>query len=223
MARIRPFVGNINITQEYGVRAPATRRGYHTGVDYGLPTGTLVVAPENGVVEQNGDGRAASDGRGFFVLFKGDSGTLHCLYHLRQAGVASGRVAQGTVLGYTGNTGQSSGPHLHWETRKSPYDGNSDYAPGTWLFADFNPAPQPVNPPAQVKQYVRVFGDYRTLYRGVGTNPFQRLAPNQFGGHLDYEVMARSGNFVKIRTRYYGDAWIYVGADVAHLTQFYSK
>lgn len=203
--------------------APGTRRGYHTGVDYGLPQGTTVVAPENGSVVQNGDGRAASDGRGFFVLFKGDSGTMHCLYHLREMGVATGQVKQGTVLGYSGNTGASTGPHLHWETRKAPYDGNSDYAPGTWLFADYTPAAQPINPPAPTRQYVRVFGDYRTLYKGVGTSPFQRIAPNQFPAkYLDYAVLARSGNFVKIHTSYYGDAWIYVGADVASLTQFYS-
>lgn len=221
MARIRPFVGSVKITQEYGVSAPGTRRGYHTGVDYGLPQGTAVIAPEDGVVQQNGDGRAVSDGRGYFVLFKGDSGTMHCLYHLRGMGVANGRVSQGTVLGYSGNTGASSGPHLHWETRKAPYDGNSDYAPGTWLFADFA-AEQAVQPVKPTKQYVRVFGDYRTLYRGVGTGAFQRIAPNQFGGHIDYEVHERSGNFAKITTSYYGPAWIYVGADVAHLTQFYS-
>ncbi len=223
MARIRPFIGAVNITQEYGAKAPGTRRGYHTGVDYGMGQGNAVIAPEDGTIQQNGDGRAASDGRGFFVLFKGDSGTLHCLYHLKQMGTASGRVTQGTVIGYSGNTGTSSGPHLHWETRKAPYDGNSDYAPSTWLFAQGSvPYTPPVNATPKT-EYVRVFGDYRTLYRGVGTGAFQRIAPNQFGGSLDYQILGRSGNFVKIHTSYYGDAWIYVGPDVANLTQFYSK
>jgi len=221
--RIRPFLGAVNITQEYGAKEPGTRRGYHTGVDYAMPMGSLVVAPEDGVVAQNGDGRAVSDGRGFFVLFKGNSGTMHCLYHLRQMGAATGAQKQGAVLGYSNNTGASTGPHLHWETRKDPYDGNSDYPPSQWLFADYNPAPQPVNPPPTTKQYVRIFGDYRTLYKSPGVGAYARIYPNQYGGHLDYEILARSGNFVNIPTQMFGQAWVYVGPDVASLTQFYSK
>lgn len=223
MARIRPFVGSVAISQEYGQKSPGTRKGYHTGVDYAMPQGRTIVAPEAGVVQQNGDGRAAGDGRGFFVLFKGDSGTLHCLYHLQAMGSRTGRVNQGDALGNSGNTGLSSGPHLHWETRKAPYDGSADFAPSQWLFADYTPAPQPNPVPPAAKQYVRVFGDYRTLYRGVGTGAFTRIAPNNYGGSLDYEVLERSGNFVKIPTQMYGQAWIYVGPDVASLTQFYSK
>lgn len=217
----RPFEGAVSISQEYGVKNSAYRKGYHTGVDYRMKQGRRVVAPENGTIQQNGDGRAASDGRGYFVLFKGDSGTLHCLYHLKQMGVASGRVTEGTLLGYSGNTGASSGPHLHWETRKSPFDGTADYAPSTWLFGSTAYTP-PVSPPKPAqKNYVRVFGDYRTVYGGIGSNPKGRILPNNWGGYLDYEVLARSGNFVKIGTQTYGQVWIYVGADVSHLTQYY--
>lgn len=223
MGRIRPFIGSVVITTEYGQSEPGSRRGYHTGVDYAMPQGRPIIAPEAGTVDQNGDGRAAADGRGFFVRFKGDSGTMHCLYHLQAMGTRTGHVNQGEVLGYSGNTGNSTGPHLHWEVRKAPYDGNCDFAPATWLFADFTPAPQPNPVPPAAKQYVRVFGDYRTLYKGVGTGAFQRIAPNNYGGSLDYEVLERSGNFVRIQTQMYGQAWIYVGPDVASLTQFYSK
>lgn len=218
MAR-RPFNGNVNITQEYGQRAPGTRRGYHTGVDYGLPVGTPIVAPEAGTIQQNGDGRAPADGRGYFVLLKGNSGTMHCLYHLNQMGVANGSVSEGQLVGYSGNTGLSSGPHLHWETRRAPYDGYSDFAPGTWLFGS---APVYVPPVVTTKQYVRIFGDFRTVYANPGSGPKGRILPNSFGGKLDYQILSRSGNFVQISTQSYGVVWIYVGPDVASLTQYYN-
>lgn len=224
--RTRPFNGKVVITTEYGESQPGTRRGYHTGVDYALATNTPVIAPEAGEIVQNGDGRAASDGRGFFVLLKGDSGTMHCLYHLNKMGHASGRVSQEQVVGYVGSTGRSTGPHLHWETRKAPYDGNSDFAPGQWLFAEVG-TPAPVSPapsaPKPVKEYVRIFGDYRTFYATPGGAVITRLLPNQLGGgHLDYEILGRSGNFIKIRRHDgKGDGWLYVGSDVSHLTQYY--
>lgn len=223
MSRIRPFNGNVVITTEYGESQPGTRRGYHTGVDYALNSGTPIIAPESGTIQQNGDGRAASDGRGFFTLFKGDSGVMHCLYHQREMGVASGHVEQGTLLGYVGSTGNSTGSHLHWETRKAPFDGNSDFAPAEWLFADAPVYQPPVNQPTPTKQFVRIFGDYRTFYKTPGGSVITRLLPNQLGGgHLDYQVLERSGEFVKIQTQQVGTGWIYVGADVASLTQYYN-
>lgn len=220
MAR-RPFNGAVNITQEYGTPNPGSRRGYHTGVDYGLAIGSEVVAPENGVIVRNGDGTAKSDGRGYYIVFKGDSGTFHQLFHLKQMGHASGRVAEGQVIGYTGNTGLSTGPHLHWETTRAD-DRNSDYPPAQWLFAKQNtytpPAPAPAAPQ---NDFVRIFGDYRTLYANAGSGKKATLSPNQFGGHIDYRILGRSGNFVKIQTQMFGQGWIYVGPDVASLTQYF--
>lgn len=218
----RPFNGAVNITQEYGARAPGSRRGYHTGVDYAMPVGSQVVSPEPGIVQQNGDGRAAGDGRGFYVLIKGRSGTLHCLYHLSKMGVIGGNVAEGQVVGFSGNTGASSGPHLHWETRKAPFDGNSDYPPSRWLFSSAPVYVPPAPQPAPTRQFVRIFGDYRTLYTSPGSSPKAKVYPNQFGGHLDYMILERSGNFVKVQTQMFGQAWIYVGSDVANLTQYFN-
>lgn len=219
----RPFNGAVNITFEYGASEPGSRRGYHTGVDYDMPVGSSVIAPEAGSIQQNGDGTSKADGRGYFVLVKGDSGTMHCLYHLKQMGVASGRVSEGQLVGYSGSSGLSSGPHLHWETRKAPYDGNSDYPPSQWLFGTapvyVPPAPAPT---PTTTQYVRIFGDYRTVYANAGSSPKARIYPNQFGGHLDYKIMSRQGDFVQIQTQMFGVGWVYVGADVASLTQYYN-
>lgn len=215
----RPFDGPVVITTEYGTSQPGTRRGYHTGVDYALNVGTPIVAPSNGTIVRNGNGTSSTDGRGYYIVFKGDDGVYHQLFHLRSMGTMSGWVAEGTVIGYSGNTGFSTGPHLHWETTRAD-DRMSDFAPGSWLFAG-----QPVYVPKPVvqKEYVRIFGDYRTLYNAPGGSRKAILAPRLYpGGHLDYEILSRNGVYIQIRTTFFGTGWIYVGADVSHLTQYYN-
>ena len=217
----RPFNGNVNIFQEYGVVRPGSRRGYHTGVDYAMEQGRDVLAPENGTIQQNGDGRSSADGRGFFILLKGDSGTMHCLYHLSQMGHASGRVSEGQHIGESGNTGLSSGPHLHWETRKAPFDGNSDFPPSQWLFSGqpiyVPPTPQPV----PTTQFVRLFGDFRTLRVSPGGAEKAKIYPNSFGS-LTYKILSRSGDYIQIQTQMFGTGWIFVGASVSSLTQYFN-
>lgn len=212
MAR-RPFIGAVNITQEYGVNG-------HKGVDYAVPVGTDIVAPENGEIVRNGDGNAPGDGRGYYIVIKGDSGTFHQIFHLSEMGSASGRVTEGQHIGESGNTGRSSGPHIHWETTRAD-DRTSHYPPAQWLFKDqpvYVPPPQVSNP---TTQFVRLFGDYRTLRHSAGGAEKAKLAPSRFG-HLDYAILERSGHHVKIRTQMFGEGWIYVGPDVAHLTQYFN-
>lgn len=212
----RPFDGQVIISQEYGVPNRFYRKGYHTGVDYKLSTGHKLVSPTNGVVKQTGYESSTTNGRGHFIIIAGDDGVTHHLYHMNQPPlVRTGtRVGEGTPVGYVGSTGASTGPHLHWETRRN----DVDFAPGTWLFAS-----RPVYVPAPQKEYVRIFGDYRTFYSTPGGSRKAILAPNLFGGKLDYEVLGRSGQFVKIGTSFFGQGWIYCGPDVASLTQFYRK
>lgn len=226
MAR-RPFDGAVNITQEYGTPEEGSRRGYHTGVDYGMGEGTPVLSPTNGTLHQNGDGRAASDGRGWFVTLVGDDGIGHCLYHLnRNSIVPNGvRVTEGQLVGYSGNTGLSTGPHLHWETRKDVDNNTTDFAPGSWLFAGQPVVTPPAPAPAPATtQYVRFFGDYRTGRNVPGGAAACTIRPSQFDGHLDYPIKDRSGDWVQVTTSMYGDKWFYVGPDqgAASLTQFYN-
>lgn len=215
----RPFNGAVNITTEYGV-AQASRRGYHTGVDYAMPVGTEILAPEGGTIVRNGDGTGSTDGRGYFIVMKGNSGTFHQLFHLQKMGNRGGGVSEGEVIGYSGNSGRSSGPHLHWETTKAD-DRNSDFAPSQWLFKGQPVYLPPTNVPAPTTQFVRLFGDYRTLRSSPNGTARAKIYPNTFG-HLDYAILERSGDSVKIQTQMYGQGWIYVGADVASLTQYFN-
>jgi murein DD-endopeptidase MepM/ murein hydrolase activator NlpD len=88
----------------------------HKGVDFAAPTGTPVHA--------TGDGKVATAGRqngyGNVVVLQHNSAYSTVYAHLSRfaAGMAPGaRVAQGDVLGYVGQTGWATGPHLHYEFR----------------------------------------------------------------------------------------------------------
>ena len=165
----RPFDGEPVITQEYGVRSTDYKKGYHTGVDYALATGTRLLSPTTGTILQQGFGAwdwntRTGDGRGHFYIIQGDDGVVHYLYHLDTRAKANGRVSEGEYLGTSGNSGFSYGPHLHWETRR---DG-ADFNPGDWLFSRTT-TPTHEGTPA-------LSGNQRLLSNTQGVN--QRSAPN---------------------------------------------
>lgn len=88
----------------------------HRGVDYGAPTGTPVRATADGVVEEVG----RQNGYGNLVVLRHGSRYSTLYGHLN--GFAGGlrrgaRVQQGEVIGFVGQTGMATGPHLHYEFR----------------------------------------------------------------------------------------------------------
>jgi murein DD-endopeptidase MepM/ murein hydrolase activator NlpD len=87
---------------------------FHPGVDIAAPTGTAVMAARSGVVE-----RISEDAvRGIYVLLKHSNGTESLYGHLSEVRCAAGAaVSRGDVIGLVGSTGQSTGPHLHFEIR----------------------------------------------------------------------------------------------------------
>jgi hypothetical protein len=107
-----PVRGAVN--SEYGNRqSPWTNeREFHSGIDIRAERGTPVYAPASGTVVHAGP---AQDYGTAVVLDHGQD--IRSLYgHLSKLSVEPGqRVVRGAVIGYTGNTGRSSGPHLHYE------------------------------------------------------------------------------------------------------------
>lgn len=86
----------------------------HNGIDIGAPTGQAIVAAAGGVVFFAGE----MGGYGNLVMIDHGGGIVTCYAH--QSGIAAGEgtsVSQGQVIGYVGNTGHSTGPHLHFEVR----------------------------------------------------------------------------------------------------------
>jgi murein DD-endopeptidase MepM/ murein hydrolase activator NlpD len=115
-AFLRPTSGEVSTT--YGVRryyaGEFAEDYYHRGVDYAADTGTPVVAPAAG--------RVALIGRADRFVVHGNTvgldhgqGVLSIFLHLSRIDVQEGQfVEAGQVIGRVGNTGASTGPHLHW-------------------------------------------------------------------------------------------------------------
>ena|SRR5689334_10479420 len=107
-----PVRGSVN--SEFGNRkSPWTEdREFHAGIDIGANRGTPVQAPAAGTVIFAGT--APEYGTTVIVDHGQDIKSLYG--HLSQISVKQGqKVERGTLLAYTGNTGRSSGPHLHYE------------------------------------------------------------------------------------------------------------
>jgi murein DD-endopeptidase MepM/ murein hydrolase activator NlpD len=87
---------------------------FHAGVDLGMKSGTAVVAANSGVVVLAEPLRV----RGNAIIIDHGLGLFTAYYHLSQIQVRVGQlVKKGDRIGYSGDTGLSTGPHLHWEMR----------------------------------------------------------------------------------------------------------
>lgn len=112
---------NIVITQEFGDTAFARTNAYngkgHNGVDFGISRGTKVMSAQNGVIAGTGntDSVPGCYSYGKWILVQHDNGlsTLYAHLDLIKATVGQ-RVSLGETIGYSGNTGYSTGPHLHF-------------------------------------------------------------------------------------------------------------
>lgn len=132
---IKPFAGTYPITQTFGANPGAYARfglAGHNGVDWGVPSGTPIRAAEGGVV------LAARDdpgGYGHYIKIDHGDGQTAIYGHLSRIETAANRmVERGQVIGYSGNTGNSTGPHLHFEIRvkgqeRNGYNGAVDPLP----------------------------------------------------------------------------------------------
>jgi len=104
--------GKGTVSQQYGNRNAGYQYGYHDGMDIAVPVGTGVAALTDGVVVYAGD--AGADG--FRVGVRMDNGKVYYYGHLSAINVKEGqRVGRGQVVAQSGDTGRSSGPHVHFE------------------------------------------------------------------------------------------------------------
>ncbi len=110
---IKPVSGG-RLSSGFGKRTSPTRgaSSYHKGVDWAVPTGTAVMASSSGTVTRAGWG----SGYGYCVYIKHPDGRETRYGHLSKILVSVGQtVTQGQKIALSGNTGVSTGPHLHFE------------------------------------------------------------------------------------------------------------
>jgi murein DD-endopeptidase MepM/ murein hydrolase activator NlpD len=117
-------VENVIITQLFGGTEFAKQnssvyggRAYHPGVDFGVPVGTKIFAPLGGTVRAvgNTDLVAGCYSWGKWTLIDHPNGLSTLYAHQSVQSVVPGQqVGKGDVIGYSGNSGYSTGPHLHF-------------------------------------------------------------------------------------------------------------
>jgi murein DD-endopeptidase MepM/ murein hydrolase activator NlpD len=116
--------GDYRITEGFG--DGISWRGYaHTGLDFAAPSGTPVHAVANGTITYAG----YAGGCGNMTMMVLEDGTE--LKYCHQSAIATSvgaRVTAGQIIGYVGNTGHSTGPHLHLEVHPGGGDAVDPYA-----------------------------------------------------------------------------------------------
>ncbi|OGZ54339.1 MAG: hypothetical protein A3H64_01585 [Candidatus Ryanbacteria bacterium RIFCSPLOWO2_02_FULL_45_11c] len=117
---VSPLKGSVVLTQSFG-NTPDSKILYngkpHNGIDFGAPIGTPLYAAESGVVWETGDTDAfpgcLSYGKWILIKHPNNLATLYA--HLSQIIVTRGTsITRGDLIGYTGDTGYATGPHLHF-------------------------------------------------------------------------------------------------------------
>ncbi|CDT20398.1 M23 family metallopeptidase [Vibrio crassostreae] len=105
------------ISSSYGSRTNpiSGKRHVHTGIDLTCKRGEDIVAPADGVIETV---RPSKKGFGNFITMRHSFGFMSSYAHLQKFKVRSGQfVSKGDVIASCGNSGNSTGPHLHYEVR----------------------------------------------------------------------------------------------------------
>lgn len=173
------------ITSGYGYRW----RRWHHGVDFDLVTGDTILAPFGGIV------RVCSYGRGFgyYIVMRHKSGIETVYAHLSKIQVVPGQLIEaGQPIGLGGNTGRSSGSHLHFEIR---YQGHAIDPTAVFDFTQ-----------GQIKSHELVIMPQsysRMLAFGVGCSPDSRHRhPASLYGSKWHRV--RSGESLWTISRKYG-------------------
>jgi murein DD-endopeptidase MepM/ murein hydrolase activator NlpD len=106
-------IKNGRITTPWAKKGRHWSTGFHTGVDFAVPEGTQVVAAANGTIMPNGWGKSYG-----VQLVQRVKGGYVIYAHLSKTLVKPGdKVKKNQVIGLSGNTGNSTGPHLHFELR----------------------------------------------------------------------------------------------------------
>jgi murein DD-endopeptidase MepM/ murein hydrolase activator NlpD len=123
----KPLKGDLDVSSEFGLRRnPFGGLSYemHSGIDFRGPIGTPIYATADGIIVK----AQYSGGYGKQVVIDHGYGYETLYAHLSDIEVQAGdRVRRGDLIGALGNTGRSSGPHLHYEVHRNGQAVNPRY------------------------------------------------------------------------------------------------
>jgi len=123
-----PIQANYTLSARYGQRGGIWSAGWHTGLDFRVKSGTPVVAAANGTVIASGWGGAY----GYRIEVDHGNGYVTAYNHLSKIEITDGKVAAGQEIGKSGSSGNTTGPHLHFEVTKDGEFMN----PSSWLWGN---------------------------------------------------------------------------------------
>ncbi len=119
MPSLHPIGDNTRVTSHFGPAIhPITKKNrLHQGIDFAASIGTPIYATADGEVLHT---LAHETGRGMHIILKHDDQYSTLYAHLSRFAVKEcQKVKKGDIIGYSGNTGASTGPHLHYEVLKN--------------------------------------------------------------------------------------------------------
>ncbi|MEN9741071.1 MAG: hypothetical protein RIR66_27 [Actinomycetota bacterium] len=123
---IVPVQVGYQLTARFGQHGRIWSGGVHTGLDFDVPIGTPVYAAASGVVIEAG----YEGSYGYRIVIENGDGFQTTYNHMSKLFVGVGAVTAGTNIGLTGSTGNTTGPHLHFEVLKDGEFVN----PAGWLW-----------------------------------------------------------------------------------------
>jgi murein DD-endopeptidase MepM/ murein hydrolase activator NlpD len=146
MPSMRPISNDVISGFGYRMHPILSVRKMHTGLDFGAPMGSAVYATADGIVTMASNG---ANGYGLQVDLQHGYGYETKYAHLSRTNVQIGqKVKRGDLIAFTGNSGLSKGPHLHYEIKK---DGIK-IDPIDYFYSDLTPE-QYVSFKRQANQY----------------------------------------------------------------------
>lgn len=183
----QPFEGSYPITQKYG---DTDTSAFHTGIDYALPIGTPVLASEAGTVVKAG---WDNTGYGNCVIIQHPDGNSTLYAHMTAPLMVhvGEKVRKSQIIGYSGSTGNSTGPHLHFEARHNAGDYKSHFDPMT---LPLHSSIEPATPSPMVKNDLKGADQYYAgeLLKVTAPLGVKAFYGTQFG---DYTVYPQNTKF----------------------------
>lgn len=205
-----PYNGNFKITSHFGRRGGTN----HNGIDLGMPIGTPIFASKAGKVLKAGvDSKGINYGGGKIIMLEHPDGTATNYFHLNDWSVKTGdNVRQGQQIGLSGNTGGSTGPHLHFEIKeggkyKDPIfvingSGGNSAPPSV---ASANASVGGSNPSSSSGASAGDSGEVQSMIRSLDKDGIYRVIKMEYVGdtrgnewHLNFETITQLGGAIPI-------------------------